>query len=54
MPRGRPLEVDGELLEAFRHNGSVNMMAYLMQHDAHHGGQICWRGSSVTSFARKT
>ena len=24
MPRGRPLEVEGELLEAFRHNGSVN------------------------------
>jgi uncharacterized damage-inducible protein DinB len=24
MPRGRPLEVEVELLEAFRHNGSVN------------------------------
>ena len=24
MPRGRPLKVEGELLEAFRHNGAVN------------------------------
>ena len=90
MPRGRPLELESELLEVFRQNGRVpspldrlrstplqaqralrestdvladlfetaltggqarvkgmprrlvNMIAYLMQHDAHHRGQICW------------
>ncbi len=51
MPRGRPLEVDQELLEAFRHSGLVNVyLASVLPVDLWRAAPPGGRGRSIAAI----